>query len=257
MTDLDRYYRGSHEYREMLAAQDDVVHAPYVELFRRWAPAGARVLDVGCGVGTSTHLLRAAGFDTAGTDFSAHFLPEEDGFFAADFTRPSPVPPGSFAAIGASNVLEHVARPRTFLTELVRAVVPGGTVILVSPNLTSPLVGLRVLDDLRRGRTPYLGVDRPRDGLALLLRNTLRSTGAAAGRSAFAAREHTLDSGIVGYDVDAVYWTNAAEVRRHLERLGCSVAQFQGAGATAASRLIARRLPSFAGRLLVVAKTAD
>jgi hypothetical protein len=77
---------------------------------------------------------------------------------------------------------------------------------------------------------------------------------AARGRDAFAPRADTLATGIVGYDVDAIYWSNAAEVRRHLERLGCVISQYQEQGRTAPARLLARVLPSFAGQLVIVAR---
>jgi SAM-dependent methyltransferase len=251
---LTDYYRGSDEYQAMLAEQDAAVFADYVSLFGRWVPSGCRVLDVGCGVGTSTHLLRTAGFDAVGTDASARFLPDGDGFFASDFTAGTDLPDGAFGAAGILNVLEHLSRPRALLDEMVRVVEPGGYVVVCSPNLTSPLVGLRILTDLARGRTPYLGVRRPLAAVALIFRNALRSVAAARGYDAFAPRADTLATGIVGYDVDAIYWSNAAEVRRHLERLGCVISQYQGQGRTAPARLLARVLPSFAGQLVIVAR---
>jgi SAM-dependent methyltransferase len=157
-SDLTDYYRGSSEYRAMLAEQDESLFEQYLSYFGRWAEPAARVLDVGCGVGTTTRLLREAGFDAVGTDTSARFLPDEPGFFVADFARRTDLQDGAFAAAGALNVIEHVADPRAFLDELVRVVRPGGLVVICSPNLTSPLVGARILVDLTRGRTPYLGV---------------------------------------------------------------------------------------------------
>jgi SAM-dependent methyltransferase len=253
-SDLTDYYRSSSEYRAMLAEQDDALFAQYVSCFRRWAEPAARLLDVGCGVGTSTGLLRDEGFDAVGTDTSARFLPDQPGFFVADFTRRTELGDGEFGAAGALNVIEHVADPRAFLDELVRVVRPGGVVVICSPNLSSPLVGARILVDLSRGRTPYLGVRSRRAALVLVARNLVRSIAAALGRDAFAPRAHTLDSGIVGYDADAVYWSNAAEVRRRLERAGCEVVAYHGEGRTRPARLIARLLPSFAGQLLLVAR---
>ena len=71
----------------MLAEQDESMFVQYLSYFRRFGELGMRVLDVGCGIGTSTRLLREAGFDAVGTDTSARFLPDETGFFVADFAR--------------------------------------------------------------------------------------------------------------------------------------------------------------------------
>ena len=46
----------------MLADQDEEVFDRYASYFKQWSVSGSRVLDIGCGVGTSTRLLREAGF---------------------------------------------------------------------------------------------------------------------------------------------------------------------------------------------------
>jgi SAM-dependent methyltransferase len=247
------YYENSADYAAMLREQRDDEFDLYVSLFTDSAAPGARVLDVGCGVGTSTYRLRDAGFDAIGSDIGQG-LPDEPGFLHVDFQRAAAVADGSYDAVGAMNVLEHIERPREFLAEMVRVCGSGGKVILISPNLTSPLVPLRVLLDLRASRTPYLGIDGYRGALSLLAANLRRSIGAALGRDAFARRADTIDSGIVGYDVDAVYWTNAAEVSRHLRAMGCVIERYQGVGNGRVSRFLAEHVPSFAGQLLVVAR---
>jgi SAM-dependent methyltransferase len=253
MTDLSRYYRTSDAYAELLAGQSDSVFGAYLRLFRGWVPGGSRVVDVGCGVGTSTRMLREAGYEALGTDLSERFLPDEAGFMVVDF-EDAALPDDSFDAAGTLNVIEHVARPQRFLDEMVRVVRPGGHVIVASPNLTSPLVGIRILADLVARRTPYLGVGNPIAAVALVGGNLRRSIRAARGVDAFAPRVAALESGIVGYDVDAIYWTNAAEVRRHLARRGCTTVEYQTEARSAVARLVARLLPSFAGQLVIVAR---
>jgi SAM-dependent methyltransferase len=254
MSNLSGYYRTSAAYAAMLEEQSDDAFARYVELFSTWVRRTSRVVDVGCGVGRSTYLLRRAGYETLGTDLSDRLLPDGPGFAVVDFEDAGAIPDSAFDAAGALNVLEHIARPQRLLDEMIRVVASGGHVVLVSPNLTSPLVGLRILGDLARGQTPYLGIRRPTAAVALVARNLARSVRAASGRAAFEPRVPNLDCGIVGYDVDAIHWTNAAEVRRHLERKGCAIVQYQTDGRTRAARLVARALPSFAGRLVIVAQ---
>jgi SAM-dependent methyltransferase len=256
MSELSAYYRSSDAYASLLAGQADPVFEAYVRRFARWVPSGSRVVDVGCGVGTSTRLLRQAGYEALGTDLSAHFLPDEVGFAVVDFEA-ADLPDDAFDAAGAMNVLEHVERPQRFLDEMVRVVRPGGHVIIASPNLTSPLVGLRILADLAMRQTPYLGVRSPLAAATLVGRNLVRSAQAARGADRFAKRTPVLDDGIVGYDVDAVYWTNAAEVRRHFERRRCSTVEYQTEGRGRAARTLARAAPSCAGQLVIVARVGS
>lgn len=251
-TNMPEYYSSSDEYRRMLEEQPSEAFAEYLRLFSEFVAPPGPVVDVGCGTGESTQLLRDRGFDATGTDVSEKFLPTGlDGFLALDFGTSDVLPAASFRAAGALNVLEHVEDPRAFLERLVRVVHPGGYVIVLSPNLTSPLVGLRILADLARGRTPYLGVRSPAGAMSLIVHNVARSALRAAGRSAFERRAPRLD--VVGYDADAVYWTNSAEVRRLLEELGCRVVVYQGLARTRPARLLARLAPSLAGQLRVVA----
>jgi SAM-dependent methyltransferase len=255
MSGMHEYYAGSAEYREMLEAQDPEIFDDYVELYASFAARDGTVLDVGCGIGASTLRLRERGYDAIGTDISARFLPQgADGFMVVDFEQADSLASDAFAAAGAFNVLEHVERPRSFLSELVRTVRPGGHVILLSPNLASPLAAVRVLLDLLRGETPYLGITSRRAALRLLVANLVRSLEAAAGRRRFAMRAPATDTGIVGHDADAVYWTNAPEVRTELRQLGCDIEAYQGRGRSRFARGLARAVPAFAGQLCVVAR---
>jgi SAM-dependent methyltransferase len=125
--------------------------------------ARGRVLDAGCGNGISVDLLEAAGYEAWGVDLSLlrrwqwrerthrdHLavangmqLPFADGFF--DFVLSS----GVIEHVG---VQEHVsdrytvtalpdrdAQRRAFLAELLRVLVPGGTLYLDAPNGAFPI----------------------------------------------------------------------------------------------------------------------
>ncbi len=253
MNRMPDYYKSSESYAQMLRNQLTEVFIPYVELFQRFVKPDAPVIDIGCGVGTSTLLLRQAGFEAIGTDVSERFLPAESGiFFALDFQNAENIPSNTYFAAGSMNAIEHIESPRDFLSEMVRVVRPGGHIILMAPNLTSPLVAVRVLIDLLKHRTPYLGITSFNKALALLPVNIWRSLRAEFGWSIFEPRLPILDTGIVGYDVDAVYWTNATEVRRFLESQGCETCLFQQQGRTPLAKIIAYLMPGFAGQLCIV-----
>jgi SAM-dependent methyltransferase len=110
--------------------------------------AGLRVLDVACGDGRSAECLLAggatsvAGFDTSPEAIKAS---RRRGLSAvATFTQASgtalPVEDASFDLCVSLETIEHVDDDRAFVRELQRAVRPGGTLILSTPNrrLTNP-----------------------------------------------------------------------------------------------------------------------
>ena len=96
-------------------------------------PRGARVVELGCGGGTDETRRLAGRFRLTGIDLSAEQLRRARGrvpgveFVHADLTELD-VPPGSFEAVAAFYVLNHV--PRELLARLFarvhRALVPGG-----------------------------------------------------------------------------------------------------------------------------------
>lgn len=255
MNDISDYYRFSEAYAEMLRAQDTEVFTPYIELFKQFVNPGEPVIDIGCGVGTSTLLLREAGFEAVGADVSDLFLPSQSGVFTTvDFQNAPDIPDNEFSAAACMNVIEHIPSPKKFLTEMARVVRPGGYIILLAPNLTSPLVGIRIVIHILRNRTPYLGITNLAAALALIPMNIWRSLRAELGSTTFEQRTPLLDTGVVGYDADAVYWTNATEIRRFLKFLDFEILLFQGQGRSFPARTIARFIPGFASQLRIVAR---
>lgn len=255
MSRIADYYKTSDSYAEMLQDQQTGVFVPYVELFKKFVNPDGPVIDIGCGVGTSTMLLRQARFEAIGTDVSERFLPSKSEiFYAINFQNAEGIPSNTYSAAGSMNVIEHVEHPRNFLSEMVRVVRPGGYIILLAPQLTSPLVPVRILKDLLTKHTPYLGITQFSTACSLIFMNIWRSLRAELGWNVFEMRQHTLDTGIIGYDADAIYWTNANEIRRFLESKGCEIHLFQRQGRSLLAKAIAYLLPGFAGQLCIVAQ---
>lgn len=107
---------------------------------------GLRVLDVGCGPGTITLGLAAAvspggsvvGIDRTGEQFHDAAETARRDAIPARFQAASiydlPFPDGSFDAVFAHALFEHLAEPSRALDELHRVLVPGGRIGLRSPD---------------------------------------------------------------------------------------------------------------------------
>ncbi|MDR7036064.1 SAM-dependent methyltransferase [Methylobacterium sp. BE186] len=96
---------------------------------------GDSVLDVGCGPGVFRHLVPGGRY----TGLDPHFGADPGQPWASPETLSEHLRSGARAydVVSAFQVLEHVARPVAFLSEMAQAVRPGGTVIVGVPHVPS------------------------------------------------------------------------------------------------------------------------
>jgi 2-polyprenyl-3-methyl-5-hydroxy-6-metoxy-1,4-benzoquinol methylase len=116
-----------------------------------YAPAGARVLDVGCGEGWFTAALARAGREAVGIDVAQEPLrrarEREPGLDLrlVPAEGPWPLADASFDAVWAGETIEHVADTAGWLSEVRRVLRSGGALVLSTPAhgpLTRLAVGL-------------------------------------------------------------------------------------------------------------------
>lgn len=209
-------YAKNEAYAEFLSNWDESFYAKYADALRP-NRAGARALDVGCGVGQVVARLGAAGFEAYGVDVS------EPNIERAQKVCPHcqmyngqalPFAGGFFAAVGALNVLEHVEQPESFIAELVRVCEPGGRLVVSSPNFFR-VIGFRDYHPQMRGlRNKWRNLWR-----LLAKRRQMRTVPSEVrfDRMIPIVKEPFTP------DDDAIVATNALEISYFLERNGCVI----------------------------------
>lgn len=91
-----------------------------------------RVLDLGCGVGHSYHLLEPR--ETVGVDIDPGALDGQDRETVVADMRDLPFDDGSFESVLSVQSLEHVPDPKRVLAEVSRVLEPDGIAVFVTPN---------------------------------------------------------------------------------------------------------------------------
>lgn len=209
-------YRQNEAYTEFLANWDEAFYAKYADTLQPPQP-GARVLDIGCGVGQVVRRLTQAGCDAVGVEVSETSVARARaaGLNCQCYDgRKLPFPDGHFSGVGALNVLEHVEEPEAFLAECVRVAAPGGRVVVSSPNF---LRGLGWRDYHPKMR-----------GLGNKWRN-LRCLAAKRRQMRLAPDQVRFDRMVpiektpFEPDDDAIVATNALEIAFFLRRAGCAI----------------------------------
>ena len=133
----------------------------------RYAQAGDRVLDLGCGTGELARALAAAGLRAAGCDISRQMLlrAARDRHGCAGWVqlepgwRRLPFASAAFDVVVAASVLEYVAEPATVLRECARVLRPGGVALYTVPDLRHPVRWAEWCAQRLAGVTGGLSVD--------------------------------------------------------------------------------------------------
>ena len=123
---------------------------------------GRRVLDLGCGKGRFARRLADAGASVVGVDLSTGMLASAGFDRVRASARRLPLADGTFDAVVAVEVLEHVASLDAVITEVRRVLRPGGAFAVIDKNAGAlnadrpwlPALAVKAIDQ-RRGRWMY------------------------------------------------------------------------------------------------------
>jgi len=157
---LYQYYSTSTGYLHSLNDKDPDYFNDYARLVREFVKEKSSIiLDLGCGPGISTKLIKQYYPNTFGSDISFLFLKEGhvNSNYASD-AHQSPIKDGIVNAVCSFEFIEHVYDAEKVLSEMIRVTKKNGLIIIMSPNLYSPLIPIRAfLNYLRKknGETPW------------------------------------------------------------------------------------------------------
>ena len=106
-------------------------HVAAYALCEPYLPPG-RLLDLGCGVGHSYHLL--APRETVGVDIDPGALADQDRETVVADMRELPFASASFSSVLSVQSMEHVPDPGEVVAEGARVLEPEGVAVFVTPN---------------------------------------------------------------------------------------------------------------------------
>lgn len=135
--ELQRLYARRFERR--LAYRQRIWRILVSDHFQPMIPAGAAVLDLGCGYGEFINQVAAR--RKYGMDLNPHsraVLHPDVGFFEQDCTKRWPLADSSLDVVFTSNFFEHLPDKgalRDTLREAARCLRPGGRLIALGPNI--------------------------------------------------------------------------------------------------------------------------
>jgi ubiquinone/menaquinone biosynthesis C-methylase UbiE len=225
----DHFYSDWHDRTAQAATKADDAESLGAALARyvRELTPGA-VLEVGCGDGAQYEQLSRGGFDGrfTGVDLSVSVIERNRRRFpAANWQTGSvyalPFERDQFDVCYCSFVLEHLVYPERGLQELLRALRPGGKLVLVFPDfvakrqLNSQALGIspseRLKEKLRRGR--LLDAALTLYDSRLRLPRALRRIPRTVGRFPINTAPICLSyDDVLRVDIDAVYIASKREV---------------------------------------------
>ncbi len=113
-----------------------------LNLIRQFAPLeGARILDIGCGLGVYVRKFREFSDHVAGIDIDRKRLVEgartTPGLLLSA-SEQLPFRDGAFDVVVLNEVIEHVRDDRATVAEALRVIRPGGHIIIYAPNRLFP-----------------------------------------------------------------------------------------------------------------------
>jgi SAM-dependent methyltransferase len=234
---MKAFYNQSEVYQNLLTNHEtfrrDLALERYVSLVSEDGLRRGILLDLGCGTGETTRKLVAKGCNAVGLDISALFLkPQGPGhggqspnFVVGDIAR-LPFRSQSVSCVCMNDVIEHVPDTDQLLREIIRVVRADGRVIIVSPNLLSPIKPIRHILGIEGFNTNFYGSYLKALG-AIFLNFHLLFMKLLARQPKFTCRTPLLGNDFHCPDDDAVYMANIVDLKKWFQSKGFTAAYVQ------------------------------
>ncbi len=223
------FYNSSVEYFATLSQQNNDYFLPYSDYVSLYIKPSEKLLDLGCGTGQSTDLLRKTGVEIIGVDGCEKYIikakinfPNNQYCFAQ--AESLPFPDNTFDCVASYNTFEHLSDVSKVLGEIARVLKPGGFLIIHSPNLLSinhPLNAIRLFKGMTfEGKKSFIQL------ISMALNNTRRLLfRRLSGQANIIKRKNFHDYFFP--DSDATWLMNPLDMRALLLKYNFSIIHYQ------------------------------
>lgn len=145
---LITFYTTSDSYFNDLKRLGKKWFSDYLYLIKQYIPKGSKILDLGCGSGQSSYMIKKLGYKVVGYDISEKFLSfskdktcTDLNYVVGDATNIK-FKNEQFDAVVCKSVIEHLYDVNKALKEMDRVLKKGGLLMILSPHLLDPFIPL-------------------------------------------------------------------------------------------------------------------
>lgn len=172
---FDEKYFSTHTYADVSFAKYSMYwwsNRFYAMLARRYGQRGARLLEIGSGMGHLVGQLEDT-FDTYGIDINAWAVNQskavaQQSKLEIASAQDLPFHDNSFNVVIIKHIVEHLPDPTKALREIGRVTQQGGTLILATPNLDSLLKPWKGERWIGYQDPTHISLKRPAEWLSLI-----------------------------------------------------------------------------------------
>jgi len=172
---FDEKYFSTHTYADITFAKYSMYwwsNRFYAMLARRYGKRGARLLEIGSGLGHLVGQLEDS-FQTHGLDINYWAVKHSKSVVVKSTLQTAsaqelPFTDGSFNVVIIKHIVEHLPNPEKAIAEIGRVTEKGGTLILATPNLDSLLKPWKGGKWIGYQDPTHISLKRPAEWLAFI-----------------------------------------------------------------------------------------